>query len=125
MECGGQALNITEANRVIIAELWWNEAKEEQACGRISRIGQKKPMFHTRLVVRNSLEEDIRRESQRKTQQINKVLLREHVTGLDASFHRLVRSFGEPQMDHLGRIVAFKGKEEADRAEGLEDEDME
>jgi len=79
-------------------------------------------MFQTRIVVRNSFEEEIRRVSQRKTREIKRVLLLDGVPGIDNSFHRLVQYFGEPELDKLGRIVAFKGKEETDRAEGSDGE---
>ncbi|KAL7800231.1 P-loop containing nucleoside triphosphate hydrolase protein [Trichoderma ceciliae] len=42
LKSGGQSLNITEANRVIIIDPWWNKTAEQQAFGRVVRMGQEK-----------------------------------------------------------------------------------
>ncbi|KAI9822957.1 MAG: hypothetical protein M1826_000339 [Phylliscum demangeonii] len=38
LKCGGQALNLTVANRVICVDVWWNYSVEEQAFGRVFRL---------------------------------------------------------------------------------------
>jgi SNF2 family DNA or RNA helicase len=38
---------------------WWNPAVEDQASDRAHRIGQKRPVTVYRLVVKNSIEEQI------------------------------------------------------------------
>lgn len=124
MDCGGQGLNITEANRVILAELWWNESREEQAFGRVSRIGQKKPIFQTRIVVRGTFEQDIRRQSQLKTRAINSVLLQDGVSGLDTTVYKLMRAFGELEQDEMGRIIGFiDQRDQKDSAESADESD--
>lgn len=50
------SLNFPWANRCISLDLWWNHAVEQQAFGRIFRIGQKKDTYMTRLVVRDSVD---------------------------------------------------------------------
>jgi hypothetical protein len=50
------SLNFPFANRCISLDLWWNHAVEQQAFGRIFRMGQKKETYMTRLVVRNSVD---------------------------------------------------------------------
>jgi SNF2 family DNA or RNA helicase len=50
LKCGGVGLNITAANHGFMMEPWWNYPLEEQAFGRLHRIGQKKPVFLHRLV---------------------------------------------------------------------------
>lgn len=42
MRAGSESLNLTRANRVIITDLWWNASVDEQAFGRVNRIGQQK-----------------------------------------------------------------------------------
>lgn len=37
LKCGGIALNLTAANRVISIDLWWNHSVELQAFGRVFR----------------------------------------------------------------------------------------
>ncbi|KAK2623489.1 hypothetical protein QTJ16_007167 [Diplocarpon rosae] len=56
LKCGGLGLNFPWANRCISLDLWWNHAVEQQAFGRIFRIGQTKETFMTRIVVKNSVD---------------------------------------------------------------------
>ncbi|TGO68172.1 hypothetical protein BOTNAR_0029g00400 [Botryotinia narcissicola] len=56
LKCGGLGLNFPFANRCISLDLWWNHAVEQQAFGRIFRIGQNKETWMTRLVVANSVD---------------------------------------------------------------------
>lgn len=50
------SLNFPFANRCISLDLWWNHGVEQQAFGRIFRMGQTKETYMTRLVVRNSID---------------------------------------------------------------------
>lgn len=59
LKAGGVALNLTEASRIFILDPWWNPAVEDQAMDRIHRLGQKRPVKITRLVVENSIESRI------------------------------------------------------------------
>ncbi|KAI0243738.1 DNA repair protein rad16 [Massospora cicadina] len=59
LKAGGIALNLTEASRVFICDPWWNPAVEDQAMDRIHRLGQRRPIQITRLVVENSIESRI------------------------------------------------------------------
>ncbi|KAI7898532.1 SNF2 family N-terminal domain-containing protein [Cokeromyces recurvatus] len=56
LKCGSLGLNLTEANRVILMDIWWNPAIEEQAIDRVYRIGQRLPVYVTRLLIDNSIE---------------------------------------------------------------------
>ncbi|PVZ97025.1 hypothetical protein BB558_007046 [Smittium angustum] len=56
LKAGGVALNLTEASQVFICDPWWNPAVEDQAMDRIHRLGQKRPIKTTRLIVENSIE---------------------------------------------------------------------
>ncbi|KAJ9075847.1 DNA repair protein rad16 [Entomophthora muscae] len=59
LKAGGIALNLTEASRVFLCDPWWNPAVEDQAMDRIHRLGQRRPIKITRLVVENSIESRI------------------------------------------------------------------
>lgn len=56
LKAGGLALNLTEANRVFLMDLWWNPAVENQAIDRIHRIGQYRPIRVTKIIVEDSIE---------------------------------------------------------------------
>ncbi|KAL7948655.1 SNF2 family N-terminal domain-containing protein [Trichoderma barbatum] len=59
LKSGGQSHNITIANRVIIADLWWNKAAEMQAIGRVVRMGQKKETYSVRIVTKHSMDDRV------------------------------------------------------------------
>ncbi|KAI0798158.1 SNF2 family N-terminal domain-containing protein [Abortiporus biennis] len=56
-KCGGVGLNLVSANRVINLDLSWNYASESQAYDRVHRLGQEKPVFVKRFVVRDTIED--------------------------------------------------------------------
>lgn len=55
----GVGVNMTRASRCIIADMGWNPAVEEQAMNRVHRIGQTRPVFIDRLVVPETVDQDI------------------------------------------------------------------
>jgi non-specific serine/threonine protein kinase len=57
LKAGGVGLNLTAADYVIHIDPWWNPAVEQQATDRTHRIGQDKPVFIYKLIVRDSVEE--------------------------------------------------------------------
>ncbi|KAM0435809.1 hypothetical protein ACHAPT_002697 [Fusarium lateritium] len=59
MRCGGQSLNLTEANRVIIVDPWWNMTLENQAFGRVRRIRQAKETHLVRIMAEGSIDNRI------------------------------------------------------------------
>lgn len=56
---GGAGLNITEANRLILMDLPWNPAREQQCIGRLHRYGQRRAVAVTRLVIPGTIEDRI------------------------------------------------------------------
>ena len=59
LKAGGTGLTLTAADQVIHFDPWWNAAAEQQASDRSHRIGQKNTVFVTKLVARNTIEENI------------------------------------------------------------------
>ena len=53
---GGEGLNLTFANHVVLLEPYWNLAAEQQAIDRLHRIGQKRVTNVLRLHVHGSIE---------------------------------------------------------------------
>ncbi|MGC4378493.1 DEAD/DEAH box helicase [Fictibacillus sp. Mic-4] len=74
LKAGGTGLNLTGADTVILYDLWWNPAVEEQAAGRAHRIGQKNVVQVIRLIARGTIEEKIYKMQQRKKELIEKVI---------------------------------------------------
>ncbi len=59
LKAGGTGLNLTQANNVIMYDLWFNPAVENQAIDRAFRIGQEKNVNVYRFITKNSFEEKI------------------------------------------------------------------
>jgi len=57
LKAGGQGLNLTKASYVFHLDPWWNPAVENQASDRAHRIGQKKNVTITRILMRHTIEE--------------------------------------------------------------------
>lgn len=74
LKAGGVGLNLTGAETVILFDLWWNPAVEEQAAGRAHRIGQKKVVQVIRLISNGTIEEKIYQLQQEKKELIDKVI---------------------------------------------------
>ncbi|KAJ1982453.1 hypothetical protein H4R34_001712 [Dimargaris verticillata] len=68
IKCGSVGLNLCCANRVILLDLWWNPALEDQATDRVYRIGQTKNVTVHRIVVPNTIEDRILALQERKRQ---------------------------------------------------------
>ncbi|KAG5499804.1 hypothetical protein GH5_03939 [Leishmania sp. Ghana 2012 LV757] len=62
----GVGLNLTAANHVVVVDPWWNPAIEEQAVHRCYRIGQKKPVYVTRFIIADTIEQYCYEICQRK-----------------------------------------------------------
>ncbi|GAC41557.1 DEAD/DEAH box helicase [Paenibacillus popilliae] len=74
LKAGGSGLNLTGADTVILYDLWWNPAVEEQAIGRAHRMGQKRVVQVIRLVAEGTIEEKILELQQRKRDLIDEVI---------------------------------------------------
>jgi SNF2 family DNA or RNA helicase len=74
LKAGGTGLNLTGADTVILYDLWWNPAVEEQAADRAHRIGQKKVVQVHRLVAKGTVEEKMLELQQRKKDLIDQVI---------------------------------------------------
>lgn len=71
---GGLGINLTAADTVILHDLDFNPTSDEQACDRCHRIGQTKPVTIYKLVSENSVDHDIFKLGESKTQLNHAVL---------------------------------------------------
>lgn len=66
LKAGGTGLNLTGADTVILYDLWWNPAVEQQAADRAHRIGQKNVVQIIRLVTQGTVEDKMYELQQKK-----------------------------------------------------------
>ncbi|KAJ1656085.1 hypothetical protein IWQ61_004281 [Dispira simplex] len=85
IKCGSVGLNLCCANHVILLDLWWNPALEDQATDRVHRIGQKKPVVVYRITIPNSVEDRI-------------LVLQEQKRDI------IQRAFGKGDNERMGRL---------------------
>ncbi|MEN1966791.1 DEAD/DEAH box helicase [Lentibacillus sp. N15] len=74
LKAGGTGLNLTGADTVILYDLWWNPAVEDQATGRAHRFGQKNVVQVIRLITEGTIEEKIYELQQKKRELIDQVI---------------------------------------------------
>lgn len=59
LKAGGTGLNLTAADMVIHYDPWWNVAAQNQATDRTHRIGQEKQVSVFKLIMKDTIEENI------------------------------------------------------------------
>lgn len=74
LKAGGVGINLTGADTVILVDLWWNPAVEDQAISRAYRMGQKRNVECYRLITRGTIEEKIQQLQESKRELITTVL---------------------------------------------------
>jgi non-specific serine/threonine protein kinase len=77
LKAGGVGLNLTAAEYVIHLDPWWNPAVEMQASDRAHRIGQDKPVFIYKYILRDSVEEKILLLQERKKNLVEQLITTE------------------------------------------------
>jgi len=66
VKAGGVGLNLKAANNVILADIWWAPAVEDQCIDRVHRLGQTRPCRVFRLIQKGTVEERILKLQDRK-----------------------------------------------------------
>ncbi|KAI9041053.1 DEAD/DEAH box helicase [Aspergillus affinis] len=74
LKAGNAGLNLTAASQVIILDPFWNPYVEEQAIGRVHRIGQRRPVHVHRILVPDTVEDRILDFQDRKRRLIKNIL---------------------------------------------------
>jgi SNF2 family DNA or RNA helicase len=62
----GVGLNLTRANNVISLDLGWSQAVESQAFDRVHRVGQMRKVHVQRVVIADTVEDQILKMQERK-----------------------------------------------------------
>ncbi|HWL23106.1 MAG TPA: DEAD/DEAH box helicase [Ureibacillus sp.] len=74
LKAGGTGLNLTGADTVVLYDLWWNPAVEEQATSRAHRMGQKNTVQVIKLIARGTIEEKMNALQEKKKNLIADIL---------------------------------------------------
>lgn len=74
LKAGGTGLNLTGADTVILYDLWWNPAVEQQAADRAYRMGQKNTVQVIKLVAHGTIEEKMNELQESKKNLIAEVI---------------------------------------------------
>jgi non-specific serine/threonine protein kinase len=77
LKAGGVGLNLTAAEYVIHLDPWWNPAVEMQASDRAHRIGQDKPVFVYKIIARDTVEEKILQQQEKKRALVKSIIATE------------------------------------------------
>lgn len=80
LKAGGTGLNLTGADTVILYDLWWNPAVEQQAADRAHRMGQKNIVHVIRLVNEGTVEDKMYELQQKKKHMIDEILQPDHAS---------------------------------------------
>ncbi|KAJ3928230.1 MAG: SNF2 family N-terminal domain-containing protein [Lentinula lateritia] len=92
---GGTGLNFTECNNVVLFDLWWNPAVEEQAFARAHRMGQTKPVNIYKLVSKDTIEMRVIELQAKKKQLAIEILDRNEIENMK-----------ELSKDEISRLLA-------------------
>ncbi|MED4532771.1 DEAD/DEAH box helicase [Metabacillus fastidiosus] len=74
LKAGGTGLNLIGADTVILYDLWWNPAVEQQAADRAHRMGQKNEVEVIKLISKGTIEEKINELQENKKNLINEII---------------------------------------------------
>ncbi|MED3564027.1 DEAD/DEAH box helicase, partial [Bacillus xiapuensis] len=74
LKAGGTGLNLTGADTVILYDLWWNPAVEQQAADRAYRMGQKNTVQVIKLIAHGTIEEKMNELQEKKKHLIDDVI---------------------------------------------------
>ncbi|KAI0598276.1 P-loop containing nucleoside triphosphate hydrolase protein [Biscogniauxia sp. FL1348] len=112
IKCGGEALQLTSANRVIILEPWWNVCVEEQAFGRVFRLGQEKETHLMRILMKDSIETKVDEFQKKKAQDIAHTLQDSTSSETNLSLEQVARLLGRPTHDTNGKLIVESDDED-------------
>lgn len=74
LKAGGTGLNLSGADTVILYDLWWNPAVEQQATDRAHRFGQRNEVQVIKLVAKGTIEEKMNELQEKKKELIADIL---------------------------------------------------
>ncbi|KFY29006.1 hypothetical protein V493_02602 [Pseudogymnoascus sp. VKM F-4281 (FW-2241)] len=122
LKCGGVGLNLKCANRCITIDPWWNHSVEQQAFGRIFRIGQTKETHVARFVVKNTVDMRILDMQKEKMAEIDGAMVEAGKPLDPLSIEEMASLFGHLVKGDDGVMQVEADYESEVESEGDEDE---
>ncbi len=95
LKAGGTGLNLTAADIVIHYDPWWNVAAQNQATDRTHRIGQTKQVTVYQLILKDTIEENIRRLQEEKERLAGQVITEGTISFSSLTREDLIGILGE------------------------------
>ncbi|EMD37109.1 hypothetical protein CERSUDRAFT_155596 [Gelatoporia subvermispora B] len=92
-KAGSTGLNLTCCNNVILIDLWWNPALEDQAFDRAHRFGQKRDVHIHKLCVPDTVEQRILELQERKRALANAALAGDKLKNMRLGMDELIALF--------------------------------
>ncbi|KAL7818377.1 SNF2 family N-terminal domain-containing protein [Trichoderma gracile] len=116
LKAGGQCLNLTVANRVVIIDPWWNKTAEQQAFGRVTRIGQEKITHLVNIRIKEEVDEYVHELQIAKAKKVDYTLQDDGHTPPTVSELELQRAF-EKNKEEQEKKKKGKDKKKKERVE--------
>lgn len=142
LKCGGVGLNLNCANRCITIDPWWNrklssfcdsvyrvantriDSVEQQAFGRIFRIGQLKETHVARFVVKNTVDMRILDMQKEKMSEIDGALIQAGKPLAPLSIEEMASLFGDLVKDDNGITQVVSDYESEVESDGDPEDDV-
>ncbi len=74
LKAGGTGLNLTGADTVILYDLWWNPAVEDQAADRAYRMGQENTVRVIKMITKGTVEEKMDELQDKKRNLVQEII---------------------------------------------------
>ncbi|KAK3955838.1 SNF2 family N-terminal domain-containing protein [Pseudoneurospora amorphoporcata] len=123
LRVGGQSLNLTAANRVVILDAWWNNGMEKQAFGRVFRFGQKKESWFTRILAKNTIDKRLVKMQKDKLKAIGKAIQANDNTKHKLTDEEVGSLFGRVKKQRDGTLVIESDYEDDKDDDGNDHQD--
>ncbi len=121
IQCTGQALNLACANRVVVLDVWFNSAIEQQAFGRVYRIGQTKHAVFGRIMAKNTIDERLAELQAQKLRMIDKTIKDHDSSKVTPTAEEIASLFGRLVRDEEGNIAYIEADYDDDETEADEE----
>ncbi|KAK7443125.1 SNF2 family domain-containing protein [Colletotrichum acutatum] len=119
VKTGGQGLNLTCASKIIRVDAWWNASVEQQADGRVHRIGQTQVASSVVIKAENTIDNRIIDMQEEKSEEIARILQDDaHSTELCSELE-LIKSTAPERYNELVQMGLAAIRREDNEAEML------